>query len=113
MGLARADGMAAEVQAEFALTAESSAGKVIRKRRLLFGRTRSCNVNNKRPGDGSLSRQKTPATKRNTPGKSTEELCFADPGGNNLRGRLFQPHPGVKARASSTRKGGYNCFVDV
>ena len=32
MGLARADGMAAEAQAEFALTAESSAGKVIRKR---------------------------------------------------------------------------------
>ena len=33
MGLARADGMAAEAQAEFALTAESSAGKVIRSER--------------------------------------------------------------------------------
>ncbi len=36
MGLARADGMAAEVQAEFALTAESLAGKVTRKQALLL-----------------------------------------------------------------------------
>ena len=75
MGLARADGMAAEAQAEFALTAESSAGKVIRKDAGYLGGREAATSTIRGPATEASAAKSTPATKRNTPGESTEELA--------------------------------------
>ena len=112
IGLARGDGMAAEVLAEFALTEESLARKVARKLAgNLDGRGDPTSTLKQSAIKGS-ARKRTPATKKNPAQQVTTSASgVSTPGSDRIRGRRHGTTTGSERRTRPSTRLRRVCAV--